>query len=346
MHLRESRNGVPGDHGCTWLTMLFPLLVPAVTVMMSSSTRTLRWPMCPNILSFPTPWFGGLLYPGWCRPRITHRGAGFARVGRRRRHETASAAEARSLSRSLVLVCLRCRLRSGLKSGYHRRDCRLHHGPCTGYRAQGGEHRFGQCGCQMGLFPGLGEAWCRLPVARTVGLTCRRVLRCGRRPRRGDRRAPEPAIRALGRPGSPATEFFRAPEEPGNASAGDPTDARSGEHAPPSRPSPCGRRDGSLLSGCLRPCTARYEMDGEPARPRHEYPRSESGPPGKPAQRDHQEGDGTAIIAISTAVTGFYGQNVPYPGFSEIGGFFSSVAFIVRFSTLVFSQTQRLNLGS
>lgn len=43
-----------------------------------------------------------------------------------------------------------------------------------------------------------------------------------------------------------------------------------------------------------------------------------------------------AIIAISTAVTGFYGQNVPYPGFSEIGGFFSSVAFIVGFSTLLF----------
>ena len=28
----------------------------------------------------------------------------------------------------------------------------------------------------------------------------------------------------------------------------------------------------------------------------------------------------TALIAIPTAVTGFYGQNVPYPGFGQHGG--------------------------
>jgi magnesium transporter len=36
-----------------------------------------------------------------------------------------------------------------------------------------------------------------------------------------------------------------------------------------------------------------------------------------------------AIIAIPTAVTGFYGQNVPYPGFQQEWGFFSSVVLIV-----------------
>lgn len=36
-----------------------------------------------------------------------------------------------------------------------------------------------------------------------------------------------------------------------------------------------------------------------------------------------------AIIAIPTAVTGFYGQNVPYPGFQQIGGFISSIVLIL-----------------
>ena len=33
-----------------------------------------------------------------------------------------------------------------------------------------------------------------------------------------------------------------------------------------------------------------------------------------------------AIIAVPTAVTGFYGQNVPYPGFARHSGFITSSA--------------------
>jgi magnesium transporter len=36
-----------------------------------------------------------------------------------------------------------------------------------------------------------------------------------------------------------------------------------------------------------------------------------------------------AIIAIPTAVTGFYGQNVPYPGFGQHWGFVTSTAIMV-----------------
>ncbi|MDT7743994.1 MAG: magnesium transporter [Actinomycetota bacterium] len=36
-----------------------------------------------------------------------------------------------------------------------------------------------------------------------------------------------------------------------------------------------------------------------------------------------------AIIAVPTAVTGFYGQNVPYPGFQQPWGFVSSIALII-----------------
>jgi magnesium transporter len=39
-----------------------------------------------------------------------------------------------------------------------------------------------------------------------------------------------------------------------------------------------------------------------------------------------------AIIAVPTAVTGFYGQNVPYPGFGHHGGFVTSSLVIVLLS--------------
>ncbi len=36
-----------------------------------------------------------------------------------------------------------------------------------------------------------------------------------------------------------------------------------------------------------------------------------------------------AIIAVPTAITGFYGQNIPYPGSQETWGFWTSTAVIV-----------------
>jgi magnesium transporter len=39
-----------------------------------------------------------------------------------------------------------------------------------------------------------------------------------------------------------------------------------------------------------------------------------------------------AILAVTTAVTGFYGQNVPYPGFGKTWGFYASV--VVLFSLM------------
>ena len=39
-----------------------------------------------------------------------------------------------------------------------------------------------------------------------------------------------------------------------------------------------------------------------------------------------------AIIAVPTAVTGFYGMNVPYPGFAQRSGFLASVVLVVVLS--------------
>jgi magnesium transporter len=36
-----------------------------------------------------------------------------------------------------------------------------------------------------------------------------------------------------------------------------------------------------------------------------------------------------AIIAVPTAITGFYGQNVPYPGYGQASGFWASTALIL-----------------
>jgi magnesium transporter len=48
-----------------------------------------------------------------------------------------------------------------------------------------------------------------------------------------------------------------------------------------------------------------------------------------------------AIIAVPTAVTGFYGQNVPYPGFARHWGFWFSSALIVFLSVSLYAAFRR-----
>lgn len=43
-----------------------------------------------------------------------------------------------------------------------------------------------------------------------------------------------------------------------------------------------------------------------------------------------------AIIAVPTAVTGYFGQNVPYPGFNERLGFWASLIMIVAIATALY----------
>jgi len=48
-----------------------------------------------------------------------------------------------------------------------------------------------------------------------------------------------------------------------------------------------------------------------------------------------------AIIAVPTAITGFYGQNVPYPGFGSEWGFVISTAVIVLGSLVLYITFKR-----
>ncbi|GAA3455465.1 magnesium transporter CorA family protein [Dactylosporangium matsuzakiense] len=48
-----------------------------------------------------------------------------------------------------------------------------------------------------------------------------------------------------------------------------------------------------------------------------------------------------AIIAVPTAVTGFYGQNVPYPGFGRTGGFIASCTIMLGLGALLYWYLRR-----
>jgi magnesium transporter len=48
-----------------------------------------------------------------------------------------------------------------------------------------------------------------------------------------------------------------------------------------------------------------------------------------------------AIIAVPTAVTGFFGQNVPYPGFQQQAGFYGSLAIMVLIGLALYVSFRR-----
>jgi magnesium transporter len=48
-----------------------------------------------------------------------------------------------------------------------------------------------------------------------------------------------------------------------------------------------------------------------------------------------------AIIAVPTAVTGFYGQNVPYPGFNHWSGFVTSTVVMIGLSVGLWAAFRR-----
>jgi magnesium transporter len=48
-----------------------------------------------------------------------------------------------------------------------------------------------------------------------------------------------------------------------------------------------------------------------------------------------------AVIAVPTAITGFYGQNVPYPGYGDLAGLWTSVVLTVSVSVLLYAIFRR-----
>jgi magnesium transporter len=50
-----------------------------------------------------------------------------------------------------------------------------------------------------------------------------------------------------------------------------------------------------------------------------------------------------AIIAVPTAVTGWFGQNVAYPGFGKVSGLVASTVVIVGLATVLYMLFRRRN---
>jgi magnesium transporter len=48
-----------------------------------------------------------------------------------------------------------------------------------------------------------------------------------------------------------------------------------------------------------------------------------------------------AIVAVPTAVTGFFGQNIPYPGYGERAGFYASLALMVVIASVLYLVFKR-----
>ena len=48
-----------------------------------------------------------------------------------------------------------------------------------------------------------------------------------------------------------------------------------------------------------------------------------------------------AVVTVPTAVTGFYGQNIPYPGFAAHSGFWTSTGIWVGVSILLYAMFKR-----
>ncbi|MEP6625543.1 MAG: CorA family divalent cation transporter, partial [Acidimicrobiia bacterium] len=48
-----------------------------------------------------------------------------------------------------------------------------------------------------------------------------------------------------------------------------------------------------------------------------------------------------AVIAVPTLITGFYGMNVPYPGFARHSGYYTSIGLMVALVTLLWVQFKR-----
>jgi magnesium transporter len=48
-----------------------------------------------------------------------------------------------------------------------------------------------------------------------------------------------------------------------------------------------------------------------------------------------------AIIAVPTAITGFYGQNVPYPGYTQVWGFVTSTIVILVLAGVLYLSLRR-----
>jgi Mg2+ and Co2+ transporter CorA len=78
------------------------------------------------------------------------------------------------------------------------------------------------------------------------------------------------------------------------------------------------------------------------ARPGHDHPGDQHHYPGQANEPDHEGGNRLGCDHRGpTAITGFYGQSMPYPGFGKQSGFIFSTAIIIAKSGLLYLTFKR-----
>ena len=80
-----------------------------------------------------------------------------------------------------------------------------------------------------------------------------------------------------------------------------------------------------------RPALVTQDDAGEPQSQEQEAQRERQGAHDRPAPA------WVAIIAVPTAVTGLFGQNLPYPGFGERSGFIASAVIMICAAVVLFA---------
>ena len=85
-------------------------------------------------------------------------------------------------------------------------------------------------------------------------------------------------------------------------------------------------------------------VDRFASRPGEHHRRDEPQPARLPPEPDHEEGTSwAAIIAVPTLITGYYGMNVPYPGFANMWGVAVSASLMVGASGGLYLLFRRWN---
>ena len=196
----------------------------------------------------------------------------------------------------------------------------------------------------LGQEPRPGRRWGQLPAARRCSTSSSTATSPPSRPSTTVIEELEDLLfdETAARPGRAAAQL-RAAQEPGHAAPGGAADARGGQH--PDAPRPARRHRAR--------CTPYYQDVYDHVLRATEWteslrdlvthdPGDQPDHPGQPAERDHEEGHQLGRDhRRPDRVTGFYGKNVPYPGFARSWGVLAALGIMVVVASALYVAFKR-----
>src|SRR5256885_1572826 len=291
-------------------------------------------------------WYGWTYAAHRRRLRHDQRGVRAARTGRRGRRRRVAAAQAGPLRHAPVPQRLRGHPRPREHEAGGQRDRGVHHRPGADHGTQGRPVRPRTGTRPLGRLTRPRRPRRRVPALRPARPPRRRPLHRRTAARRGHRGTRRPALRRTPRPGPdrpaalvPAAQEPRRTAPRGAAHAGGP------QHPAQAGPAHRRRRDGPPPS-----CPPHEPTNATPSNRGNIRLSVKTGGAHETnltvqANRMNllmkKVTSWAAIIAVPTAITGFYGQNLPYRGYATHWGFAASAALIAALSTLLYLAFKR-----